>query len=460
MIRKNLCKKINPILLVILIIAGIFTFHIIVYSAAVPGVSRESDMIKSSVAQRIKRENILEGRILDITKTPVTAAERKGENAKLLYKSLAPVIGLNDTSGSFGLRSTLEDYLYTDRDDSGSGATVTLTINVGLQESVYSLLRDRKASAVVIETRTGRILALVSSFGGVDIDLDAYHENYEEYESAGIFYPAATAEVAPPGSAFKIIPAALAVELGEQDKTFYDSGTLELPGGEMIGNYDKAALDNITLKEALINSSNTYFASFALSHRQELADISKRFLLGEEIQLDFTTLSSTSVTVDCDTGQLAMSGFGQGAVALTPLHLAMIAQTFSNGGEMYQPYLIESIEIRERTLYKGERKILSAPVGKETAGTVTEYMAEASEHYAENDALNASGFTDPGGADVISSKTGTAELPSGLNRAVYLSFNTDYTVVVTESETAKKGIDLRSDALGIYRMLKQNTTVQ
>ena len=127
---------------------------------------------------------------------------------------------------------------------------------------------------------------------------------------------------------------------------------------------------------------------------------------------------------------------------------------------MYQPYLIESIEIRERTLYKGERKILSAPVGKETAGTVTEYMAEASEHYAENDALNASGFTDPGGADVISSKTGTAELPSGLNRAVYLSFNTDYTVVVTESETSKKGIELRSDALGIYRMLKQNTTVQ
>lgn len=56
--RENLCKKINPILLVILIIAGIFTFHIIVYSAAVPGASRESDMIKSSVVQRIKRENL------------------------------------------------------------------------------------------------------------------------------------------------------------------------------------------------------------------------------------------------------------------------------------------------------------------------------------------------------------------------------------------------------------------
>lgn len=456
--RENLCKKINPILLVILIIAGIFTFHIIVYSAAVPGASRESDMIKSSVVQRIKRENILEGQILDITNVPVTAAEEKGENAKLRYKSLAPIIGLSDSSGSFGLRSTLQDYLYTDRDDSGSGATVTLTINAELQESIYSMLRSRKASAVVIENRTGRIQALVSTFEGVDIDLDSYHENYEEYENAGIFYPIATAEAAPPGSVFKIIPAALAVELGEQDKTFYDCGTLRLPDGETIGNYDKAALDDITLREALINSSNTCFASFALSHRQELADISKRFLLGTEIQLDFTTLCSSSVPPDCDSGQLAMSGFGQGAVALTPLHLAMIAQTFANGGEMYQPYLIERIENKNGTLYKGESKTLCAPLDKKTADTVKNYMSEASERYAENDAANESGFTDSGGADGISSKTGTAELPSGLNRAVYLSLNTDYTVVVTESETSKKGIDLRSDALGIYSMLKQKTS--
>ena len=430
--------KVDILIFLCLVVVGCFVYHIISYSALVKGLNPESDQIKNDVSQRIKKENIIEGAIIDHNGIPITTATEKGEAAELLYHSYATIIGYNDSSGSFGLRDTFSNELYSPQDSSNTGATIRLTTDCTLQERIYTLLMDRDAAAVVLENNTGRILALVSTSGGVDFDMTHFHENYTEYESAGYFNPNATNDISPPGSSYKVITVASVIETGRENVEYNDNGVYILPDGSEIHNDSDESFGSIAARTALVKSCNTYFASYAVNHRQDFIDISERFLIGKDIPLDFTTLHSTSLSTYSPTNVTAMSGFGQGAISLSPLQLAMITQSLANNGSMMKPYLIDSIYFKDKTLYEGKPDILCSPITESVASVVSDYMSDAAESY---------------GAFGICAKTGTADLDSGLTHTVYISFNDSFTVVVTENGTSGYGSNLQADVLLIYEML-------
>lgn len=437
--RENQKIKLELLIFLGLILVGFYAYHIVSYSAAVKGLNPEGDQIKQATADRIKRESVIEGSFLDSNDQLITLSAPKGEAAELQYHSFAPIIGYNDSSGSFGLRDMFSEYLYTEQGNTSTGASIKLTINCSLQEQIYSMLFDRDASAVVIENTTGRILALVSTFDGIDIDMNLFHENYEDYEEAGYFLPNATNDNTPPGSSFKVVTVSSVIENGLENQPFDDTGSLSICYGNTIHNNDEVAFGSISAKDALVYSSNTYFASYVIHHKHEFIDMADRFLLGKDIELDFTTLHSSNLSVYSDATVTAMSGFGQGAISLSPLHLAMITQSIANNGCMMKPYLIDSIFTNDKILYSGKSDTLGNPISASTANTVKNYMSEAAESY---------GVTD------IYAKTGTADLESGLTHAVYISFNDDYTVVVTENGTSNYGLSLQNDVLAIFDMLE------
>lgn len=436
--NKNMRISINLTIIAALILVCVYLFHIISFSAVIPTFNSSSDEVKSRTSDRVKREIVIEGDIVDKYGYVISSAQNKNENGTVEYNSYSSILGYNDDSGAFGLKEKLYDYLYTPQGKTDKGATVQLTTDTNLQEQIYNMLIDKDASAVVLNNKTGEILALVSTFGGVDIDVNLIHENYEKYLNAGFFCPNAISDIASPGSAYKMVTAASIIEAGYEDEIFYDTGTITLPNGVVLDNYNSHTMGEVTAREAFVNSLNTYFAYYTVLCKENFIDVSNRFLLGKDIELDFTTLTSAAIPEDMDYTQTAMSGFGQGAIELSPLHLAMITQTIANRGKMLLPYLISSVKNDKEEIYKGKTQEISQPISSATADVIASYMNDAAISY---------------GAYGICAKTGTADLPSDMNRAVYASFNENYTVVITEKETADLGISLQNYAVEIYKML-------
>lgn len=439
-INKQKKVKVDIIIFICLLLVGAYVYHLISYSSSVSGLSKESDDIKEKVEKRIHRENVIEGAIIDCNNDSITCPSGKGESAEVMYHSYATIIGYNDYSGSFGLRDRFSEYLYTAQQSTDEGATIKLTIDTQLQEKIYYMLLDKNASAIVLDNSTGRILALVSTFGGVDVDVNLFHENYDAYESAGFFFPNAINGSDPPGSAYKVVTVASVVEQGEQNEDYFDTGSFYLTDNTVISNDEGRAFGHIDARQALSFSCNTYFASYAVKHKKQFIDISDRFLVGHEIQLDFTTLSSNNLEHSDSYNVTAMSGFGQGAITLSPLHLAMITQSIANKGKMMKPYLIDCIYSEKNVLYHGQEEMLCIPISEAVAEEVSQYMSYTAEEH---------------GALGISSKTGTADYDSGSTHAVYISFNDNYTVVLTEKGTSDYGLSLQDHALTIFEMLNK-----
>lgn len=424
-----------------LIIICVFTFHIISYSAVVPGLNENGDDEKQKIETGVIIDTTIEGSFVDCNNNIISQAKEVGTSGTCLYNSYSTLIGYNDSSGAYGLKEKLFGYIYTEQKD-GKGATVKLTTDNELQNYIYNLIGEINGSAVVLDNNSGKILALVSRNGKTEIDINKFHENYDEYVSAGFYTPNAIYDSTAPGSVFKIVTSAAIIENGKEDEVFYDSGKIELPGGGEICNYGNLQ-DNIKpvkLTEAFTESLNTYFANYGMKlGGKTLKDKASDFLIGKTIELDFAEINSTFASETPSSSECAMLAFGQGE-AITPIHLAMIAQSIANDGKMLKPYLIDSIYLPDKALYSGKTEVLTEAVSAEAAKKIKLLMRSAAKSYSIED-------------EEIYAKTGTADLPSGYNRAVYLSFNEKYTVVLTESETTNFGISLQPYALDIYSYL-------
>jgi peptidoglycan glycosyltransferase len=314
----------------------------------------------------------------------------------------------------FGRR--LADF-FTGRDP--RGGNVVTTINPQVQQAAWEAMEDGcngpcKGSVVALEPSTGKILAMVSA-PSYDPNLLATHD-VEEQTTAwqqlrdnpdNPLVNRAISETYPPGSTFKVITTAAALENGATPDTQLtaaprvplpdSSVTLENFGGSACGGGPTAPL-----REAFARSCNTAFVEMGIDTGTEaLKKTASAFGLDTPPAPIPLQVAESTVGPIGDAAALGMSSIGQRDVALTPLQNAMVAATVANEGVTMRPYLVDSLrgpDLANLTTTEPveERRAVTPAV----AATLTDLMVGAEQQTQQKGAI----------AGVqIASKTGTAE---------------------------------------------------
>jgi peptidoglycan glycosyltransferase len=238
--------------------------------------------------------------------------------------------------------------------------TVVLALRAAVQRAAADALGDQRGSIVVLDVRTGGIVAMYSNptydpqpLAGHDTKAVADYYTLLNLDPAKPALARAFREIYPPGSTYKVVTSAVAFDTGTATpSTVYPTlSQLPLPltnqtlrnfGGETCGG---------TVFESFVISCNTTFGKLGL-------DIGEKFPPGMEgfgfgggpppLDLDPGAAASTGlegVDFSSETPQFALAGIGQGHVASTPLQMAMVAAAVANGGVMLEPHA--AAEVRD-----------------------------------------------------------------------------------------------------------------
>lgn len=298
----------------------------------------------TSLKRQAKEDVTIPGNFYDRNGVALTSSETPGEDGVLLYpESTSLLLGYHDDRfGSSGLRNTCEDTIYLD------GKDVALTLDIRWQEYALHLLPE-DSSAIILDNDTGEILCLAGR-GPVELDFNDVEASMEAANLCpGSLLLRGVSEQDPPGSVFKILTSAAAFEKAEQQPgsisfTYNDDEPFLVPRTDQrIHNYDDRSWGELTIEEAFTRSSNTFFANLACQTGPEFLDtIYRQAFLGEVIELDFCVLQSTLPDVS-QTTELVQASFGQGALTITPMHLATIVSSFFTAdGIMRRPYILQN----------------------------------------------------------------------------------------------------------------------
>ena len=325
------------------------------------------------------------------------------------------------------------------------GNNVVLTIDLDIQQAATESLKthrgaDARAAVVVMDVRTGDVLAMVSS---PELNPD-YQANDPKFLSDPKLKPEinrATQENYAPGSIFKPIVGLAALEAGLNPDAIVDN-----PGYVYVGRRhitDLAPPGQYNFRRAIIESCNTYFVTVGLrAGIENIVGMAGKFHLGERTGLR-TGQETTGVfpalkqvrNADWRDGDSANICIGQGEMAVTPMQMAVAYAAIANGGTVLKPRLVEKIE---------------DPVSGETltnfpSGLVRDHLGVSARNLnLLRDAMLAETVEGTGKpAQVpglqICGKTGTAQVMNALNQEIdrttwFASFapyeNPHYSVVV------------------------------
>jgi peptidoglycan glycosyltransferase len=236
------------------------------------------------------------------------------------------------------------------------GGAIRLSIDPDAQDAAMKALNGRTGAVVAIDPTTGAILALASS-PSFDPNLLSSHDAAEiqkTYEGLNSdpkqpLLNRPLAMTLPPGSTFKLVTAAAALESGKYSANSELPGPkkLKLPGTDVqLGNWTGkscGANDLTTLQAALEMSCNTAFASLGMQlGPKAIGDQAKKF--GFESEFDVPMAAATSrFPTNLNEPQTAMSAIGQFDVRATALQMALVAAGIANDGVVMKPYLISQV---------------------------------------------------------------------------------------------------------------------
>jgi peptidoglycan glycosyltransferase len=314
----------------------------------------------------------------------------------------------------FGRR--LADF-FTGRDP--RGGSVATTINPSVQEAAWDAMQKGcggpcKGAVVALEPSTGKILAMVSS-PSFDPNQLASHDGATQSnawqqlrdDANSPLVNRAISETYPPGSTFKVITTAAALEAGATPSTPVTTASrIPLPDSTAtLENYGGASCGNgptTTLHDAFAKSCNTAFVELGIKTGAD-ALRNTALAFGLDTPLPPTPLQVADSTVGPidDPAALGMTSIGQKDVALTPLQNAMIAATIANDGVTMQPYLVQDLKGPDlANIATTSPHELRRAVSTQVADTITGLMIDAEQVTSQKGAI--SGVQ-------IASKTGTAE---------------------------------------------------
>jgi peptidoglycan glycosyltransferase len=312
----------------------------------------------------------------------------------------APVTGYASQAYGTSQLENLEDGILTGTDDQlffrntldmitgkkKQGGNVVTTLNAAAQKAAYDGLKGRgKGAVAAIDPSTGAILALASypSYDPSTIagsnDGDAWGKLQKKSDANDPMLNRALRETYPPGSTFKVVTAAAALEDGLY--TDADSPTKTplpwiMPGTTTpLENEGNIPCKNATLRIALRYSCNTVFGKVG-------ADLGNDKMLAEAEKFGFNSEQFTPVrsnasvfSDDMNQSQTALSSIGQFNTAATPLQMAMVASAVANDGELMKPYMVDELQAPNLDpIKKTEPEAMSRPLSAKNAQILQSMM--------------------------------------------------------------------------------------
>ena len=230
------------------------------------------------------------------------------------------------------------------------GENIKITIDSIIQNNLYKELKNDEGLFVVMNHKTGEIIALVStpSYNVNKMALGVSSEEWKELqENEKTPLLARYTQKYCPGSTFKPITGAIGLSTNslKTTDTFSYSGK-SWQKDKSWGDYNITTLTAYSgeknLKNALIHSDNIYFAQATLQiGKDNFINGLKKLKFGEDIDFELNLSKSqfsNSDTIKSET-LLADSGYGQGQILVNPIHMASIYSSFANNGNMVKPYL-------------------------------------------------------------------------------------------------------------------------
>jgi cell division protein FtsI/penicillin-binding protein 2 len=286
------------------------------------------------------------------------------------------------------------------------GADLVLTINRAIQFTACEALKKSvtghgaaSGSVIVMDPSTGAILAMCSV---PDYNPDKYYE----VEDASVFNNKAIFDSYEPGSVFKVITMAGAIDAGKvtPDTTYTDTGSLNY-GQYNIRNYEDKTYGFSTMTKVLEYSINTGVI-FAMKQMgpNNFVDYVKKFGFGEntgvELQKEFSgnikNLNSKSEI------NKATATFGQG-ITVTPIQLATAFSAVVNGGKLMKPYVVSQVLRNNEVIKATQPQVVRQVISPKSSLTMKAMMVSVVDSHVKSAQID--GYR-------IGGKTGTAQVPN------------------------------------------------
>lgn len=331
--------------------------------------------------------------------------------------------------GATGLESSANDYLIGKNSAqffeqlnslfSGNpltGASIELTIDPKIQKVAFDAMGNKTGAVVAIEPSTGNILAMVST-PGFDANKLAVHKGSEAQANYNallnqtgdpLINKAIGGSLYTPGSVFKLVVAAAALESGKYttESEFPNPSVYTLPGTSTkihnSGNSTCGGTKTVTMLNALRLSCNIPFAELGVELGQEkIRNMANAFGFGKSFRIP-TVATASVYPENMDDSQTALASFGQFDVRVTPLQMALITSAIANGGKLMNPQLVENVQSSNLALLSQTTPSeYGSPISKSTADGLKRMMiAAVSSGVSSNGSIK--GVT-------VAGKTGTAQ---------------------------------------------------
>ncbi len=312
---------------------------------------------------------------------------------------------------------------------------LSLTIDNTMQRLAESVANEyiENGSIVIMETNTGKILAMASTptYNANDI------ESYLESENSPLLNKAL--QTYEPGSVIKPLWAALALENGHSEHTIYECKGYTEVNGHIYHCFDSTAHGLIDMNEALRVSCNSYFVDLFYENKEfSMKNIANQMNFGQEIELaeNYFTKNGYFPTLEEieNIGQLSQVSFGQGEFLVSPIHITAYMNMFANGGKYIYPQISQGIydsvnyDLIENLYEYNEKQVIS----KETADIIKEMLItvamEGNSKRAAPSYLSAAGKTGTAQTGII--KEDETEILNAWFSGFYPAEDTKYTITV------------------------------
>lgn len=340
---------------------------------------------------KIVRGSIIDknGEILAVT----DVSENGQEVRSYPYGNLfAHVIGYTG-AGKTGIEASMNSYLLnssinminqvTNEIDEvkNPGDNVVTTLDARLQKLASDALGDYRGACVIMEPKTGKILAMVSKpdYNPETINDDWAMLTAEENDSAALLNRASLG-LYPPGSTFKLLTSLEYIRenpLTWMDYRYTCEGSMTY-GDSIMSCYEGHKHGDLDLRLSLANSCNTSFGTIGKTiDGDSFHELCESFLFNQDMPVRNVKYSSSSFVLNGQSGlsEFVQTSIGQGRTMISPLHNAMIVSSIANGGLMMSPYLVDHVESADGTIVKQFMpEIYSNVMNQSEAATLKDFM--------------------------------------------------------------------------------------
>ncbi|WP_328466697.1 peptidoglycan D,D-transpeptidase FtsI family protein [Streptomyces sp. NBC_00448] len=313
----------------------------------------------------------------------------------------APVTGYASQAYSTTMLEGVEDKFLTGDDDrlffnrtvdlltgkQKQGGNVVTTLNAKAQAAAYNGLGKKKGAVVALDPRTGAILAMAStpsydpgSFAGNSLtDEKNWNAVGKKNDPDDPTLNRALRQTYPPGSTFKLVTAAAALQNGavsDIDKDTNSPDPYILPGTTTpLPNEGNIPCKNASLRKALKYSCNSVFGKLGANvGLKDMVDEAEQFGFNKE-QFVPVRADASNFDTEMSPDHVAQSSIGQFDTTATPLQMAMVASAIANNGKLMQPYEVDKLVAPNlSTIAQTSPKQMSQPLSAENAQKLQSMM--------------------------------------------------------------------------------------